>query len=98
MRTIYLILLAALALRLWHITDPPWDYHNWRQTITLMVARDFARHGLPVLHPQVQWVGDRPLASSLTTIRSLRGELWRARRDTYAAAAVGLRARVSRPE
>lgn len=45
-------------------------------------------------HPQVQWVGDRPLASSLTTIRSLRGELWRARRDTYAAAAVGLRARV----
>src|SRR5437763_12324113 len=51
-----LILLAALALRCWHLSDPPWDYHNWRQTITLMVARDFARHGFPVLHPQVQWV------------------------------------------
>jgi hypothetical protein len=60
-----LILLAALALRLWHLFDPPWDYHNWRQTITLMVARDFARHGLPLLHPQVAWVSrNQPSAPS----------------------------------
>ena len=58
---IFLILVAALALRSWHLTEPPWDYHNWRQTITLMVARDFARHGFPLLHPQVQWVShNRP--------------------------------------
>jgi hypothetical protein len=58
---IYLILALAFALRCWHLTDPPWDYHNWRQTITLMVARDFARHQLPVWHPQVQWVShNRP--------------------------------------
>ena len=56
MRPLPLILLAALALRSWHLLDPPWDYHNWRQTITLMVARDFARHDFPVLHPQVMWV------------------------------------------
>src|SRR4051794_36495200 len=31
-------------------------HHNWRQTQTLMVARDFARHGFQLLHPQVQWV------------------------------------------
>jgi hypothetical protein len=56
-----LILTVALALRCWRLTDPPWDYHNWRQSITLMVARDFARHGFPLLHPQVQWVShNRP--------------------------------------
>jgi hypothetical protein len=38
---------------------PAWDYHNWRQTITLMVAQDLARHGFPLLHPQVAWIGER---------------------------------------
>jgi 4-amino-4-deoxy-L-arabinose transferase-like glycosyltransferase len=65
LRPLPLILLAALALRSWHLFDPPWDYHNWRQTITLMVARDFARHGFPVLHPQVAWVShNQPSAPS----------------------------------
>ena len=59
-RPVYLILALALALRCFHLTDPAWDYHNWRQSITLMVARDFARHGVS-LHPQVQWVShNRP--------------------------------------
>jgi hypothetical protein len=56
-----LILAVALALRCWHLTDPAWDYHNWRQSITLMVARDFSRHGFRLLYPQVQWVShNRP--------------------------------------
>jgi hypothetical protein len=60
-RPIWIILALALLLRCWRLTDPPWDYHNWRQTITLMVARDFARHQMPLLHPQVQWVShNRP--------------------------------------
>ncbi len=60
-RWLYLILLLALALRTYHLAYPPWDYHNWRQTNTLMVARDFARHGFRLLHPQVSWVShDRP--------------------------------------
>src|SRR5215831_4712037 len=54
------ILLLALVLRSYHFAYPAWDYHNWRQTITLMIARDFARHGFPLLHPQVAWIGNQP--------------------------------------
>jgi 4-amino-4-deoxy-L-arabinose transferase-like glycosyltransferase len=57
---LYAILLLALVLRSYHFAYPAWDYHNWRQTITLMIARDFARHGFPVLHPQVAWIGNQP--------------------------------------
>jgi len=56
----YAILLLALALRSYHFAYPAWDYHNWRQTITLMIARDFARHGFPLFHPQVAWIGNQP--------------------------------------
>src|SRR3954467_14695534 len=56
---LWLIILLALCLRTYHIAYPPWDYHNWRQTQTLMVARDFDRHGFRLLHPQVQWVNAR---------------------------------------
>ena len=60
-RWLYGILLLALALRTYHFGYPPWDYHNWRQTNTLMVARDFARRGFDLLHPQVAWIsGDNP--------------------------------------
>jgi 4-amino-4-deoxy-L-arabinose transferase-like glycosyltransferase len=52
---LYLVLALALALRCWHLTDPPWDYHNWRQTITLMVARDYSRR-FDLLHPAVLWI------------------------------------------
>src|SRR5438874_13297312 len=57
---LYVILFLALVLRSYHVAYPAWDYHNWRQTITLMIARDFARHGFPLLHPQVAWIGNRP--------------------------------------
>ncbi|HLX45992.1 MAG TPA: GatB/YqeY domain-containing protein [Bryobacteraceae bacterium] len=58
---LWAVLAFALALRTYHLTLPAWDYHNWRQTITLMVPRDLARHGFDVLHPQVAWVSqDRP--------------------------------------
>ena len=56
-RGLYLVLLLALILRTYHLAYPPWDYHNWRQTLTLMVARDFARHGFRLLHPRVAWIG-----------------------------------------
>jgi len=58
-RWLMLILLLALVLRTYHLAYPPWDYHNWRQTMTLMVARDLSRHGLDLLHPIVAWVTDR---------------------------------------
>jgi|HubBroStandDraft_1064217.scaffolds.fasta_scaffold02345_1 4-amino-4-deoxy-L-arabinose transferase-like glycosyltransferase len=62
---LYVILVSALAMRTFHLAYPAWDYHNWRQTITLMVARDFARHDFPLLHPQVSWIGgQQPSAPS----------------------------------
>jgi hypothetical protein len=42
-------------------------------------------------HPEVEWLGGRPVPTSLDQARSLRGELWAARRDAYAAAATALR-------
>ena|ERR1051326_3855632 len=57
---LHVIILLALVLRLYHLNYPPWDYHNWRQTQTLMVARDFARHEFKLLYPQVQWVNGAP--------------------------------------
>lgn len=38
-------------------------------------------------HPEVEWLAGRPLPASLEQARELRGELWTARRDAYAAAA-----------
>jgi hypothetical protein len=60
-RWLFLILFLTLTLRTYHLAYPAWDYHNWRQTITLMVARDLAlpRHGFPLLHPQVSWIAER---------------------------------------
>ena len=57
-----LLLLLSAAVRLYHLTAPPCDYHDWRQTITLMVARDFARNGFDLLHPHLLWLGhgDKP--------------------------------------
>ncbi|MCU1273826.1 MAG: family glycosyltransferase, 4-amino-4-deoxy-L-arabinose transferase [Bryobacterales bacterium] len=56
-----LILWLAFGLRTYHLAYPPWDYHNWRQTMTLMVARDFARHDFPLLHPKLMWMSqNRP--------------------------------------
>jgi len=60
-RWLYLLLLLALIVRTYHLAYPPWDYHNWRQTQTLMIARDLARHGSHLLSPQMQWItGDDP--------------------------------------
>jgi len=58
------ILALAAVLRSYHLAYPAWDYHNWRQSITLMLARDFARHGFHLLHPQVAWIGGSPSAPS----------------------------------
>ena len=56
------LLALSVIVRLFHLTEPPCDYHDWRQTITLMVARDFARHGFELLHPRLLWLGkgDQP--------------------------------------
>jgi subtilase family protein/Big-like domain-containing protein len=41
-------------------------------------------------HPEVRWLDGRPLTNDLSLIRELRGELWTARRGTFARAAAAL--------
>ena len=50
-----LILLLGLALRLYHINYPPVDFLSWRDTQTLMVARNFYREGMNLFLPSVDW-------------------------------------------
>jgi hypothetical protein len=37
-------------------------------------------------HPELSWIGERPVASTTAAARAIRAELWTARRDAYAAA------------
>jgi hypothetical protein len=47
-------------------------------------------------HPELTWLGGRPLSDDLATVRQVRGELWQARQGVYAsvqeAAAAGAKA------
>ncbi len=36
-------------------------------------------------HPELTWIGDRPLVDDLATVRTIRAELWQARHDAYAS-------------
>jgi 4-amino-4-deoxy-L-arabinose transferase-like glycosyltransferase len=57
---IYLILLGALALRLYQIDSPILGYHSWRQADTAAVARNFHEHGYNLFYPQIDWGGNSP--------------------------------------
>ena len=46
-------------IRLFHITTPPIEVsHNWRQTTSMMVARNFCDHGPDVLRPSIDETGN----------------------------------------
>jgi putative cell wall-binding protein len=45
-------------------------------------------------HPQLKWIGDRPLIDDLATLRTVRGELWEARRAAFASVQAGAKAQV----
>lgn len=47
-------------VRLVGITNPPLETsHNWRQSITAMIARNFHEEGIDLLHPRVDNGGER---------------------------------------
>jgi hypothetical protein len=46
------ILIIALAFRLYKIDSPLADFHSWRQADTAAVARNFIKAGFNLLHPQ----------------------------------------------
>jgi 4-amino-4-deoxy-L-arabinose transferase-like glycosyltransferase len=50
-----LILLAGLLLRLYQINSAPVDFLSWRDSQTLMVARNFFREGMNLFSPSVDW-------------------------------------------
>lgn len=53
------ILFFAL-VRLIGITDPPADKaHNWRQATVLMVARNYHEQGIDLLHPRIDFAGEK---------------------------------------
>ncbi len=55
---VFVTLVLALALRLYHVDAPIIGEHAWRQSDTAAMARHFLRGGFRLLHPQVQWGGD----------------------------------------
>lgn len=53
-------ILLLFFVRLVGITNPPLETgHNWRQSLTNMVARNFHENGLDLLHPMVDYGGAR---------------------------------------
>ena len=55
-------LLFLLIIRLYGITNPPTEIsHNWRQSFTNMVARNFAENG-DICHPSVDMEGGKAVA------------------------------------
>jgi hypothetical protein len=59
------------------------------------IDTDAAVAAVRARHPGITWIGNRPLVNDLDSVRSLRAELWHARRDAYATAALGVRARIA---
>ncbi len=58
-----MLLLVSLATRLPGIGAPPVAYQGWRETDTLMIARNYARHDLHLFRPEV----DRRSSMKMTT-------------------------------
>lgn len=47
-----LIVILAIAMRLYRINTPLADFHSWRQADTAAVARNFVRSGFDLMHPK----------------------------------------------
>jgi Subtilase family/S-layer homology domain len=54
-----------------------------------------AEAAVEAAHPEVQWLGGRPVPTTLEQARALRAELWEARRAVYASAAEAIGAHVA---
>ena len=62
------ILLLALAVRLYKIDSPIADWHSWRQADTAAVTRNFVKEGFNPLYPKyddMSGVAETPLVNSL---------------------------------
>lgn len=57
---LFLILVAAFALRLYKIDNPVADWHSWRQADTSSVSRNFIKNGSDLLHPRFDDLSNVP--------------------------------------
>ena len=55
--SIWWILLFALLLRLYGIDNPIIGNHEWRQTDTAIMAKNFFENGYRLFYPQMNWGG-----------------------------------------
>ena len=60
---LFIILIGAFAVRLYHFNWPVADWHSWRQVDTSSVSRNFVKNGFDLLHPKFD---DLSIAVSLT--------------------------------
>ena len=57
---VIVLIVLLFAVRLFHITDPPIEVsHNWRQTTSLMVARNFYQLDNNIFYPTLDETGDQ---------------------------------------
>ena len=79
-RALLLILvLGALLLRMPGLASPPTDIHHVRQSDTSSIARNFAREGIDLLRPRIDWAGPDAgtVESELPLYAGATGALWR---------------------
>ena len=56
-RCIVVIVLWSALVHLPGITSPLLDYHDYRQCFTAAIARNYVRHGMAFLNPEVDMAG-----------------------------------------
>lgn len=49
---LFVILVLAFVVRLYHFSRPVADWHSWRQSDTSSVSRNFVKYGFDILHPK----------------------------------------------
>jgi len=55
--TILVVILLALACRMYHIFFPVAGFQAWRQADTAAIAKNYYENGLDILYPQIDWGG-----------------------------------------
>jgi hypothetical protein len=74
-----LILLLALCLRLYRVTNPIADWHSFRQADTTSVTREYVKHGIDLLRPtyldhsNIQTGKDNPMGYRLVEFPLING-------------------------
>ncbi|MFA6468721.1 MAG: glycosyltransferase family 39 protein [Bacteroidota bacterium] len=59
-KSLLLILLLTISVRLYHITFPIAGWHSWRQSDTAAIARNFFTEENNILYPRIDWRGSTP--------------------------------------